>query len=104
MDMLSLFTKKSGNRDNYDLERILFTLEKPGLSKSAKSAMKSHILANIKAQEMLPQSLDSFAQNIAKVSATVKMSSYVKNLIKSQIIERIESIGEFRWAYQYKFA
>ncbi|HBB02774.1 TPA: hypothetical protein DCZ16_03205 [Candidatus Peregrinibacteria bacterium] len=104
MDMLSLFTKKSGNRDNYDLEKILFTLEKPGLSKSAKSAMKSHILANIKAQEMLPQHLDNFAQNIAKVSATVKMSSYVKSLIKNQILERIESTSEFRWVYQYKFA
>ncbi|KKQ68231.1 MAG: hypothetical protein US89_C0009G0044 [Candidatus Peregrinibacteria bacterium GW2011_GWF2_38_29] len=102
--MLSLFTKKSGNRDNYDLEKILFTLEKPGLSKSAKSAMKSHILANIKAQEMLPQHLDNFAQNIAKVSATVKMSSYVKSLIKNQILERIESTSEFRWVYQYKFA
>ncbi|MFA6550831.1 MAG: DUF5667 domain-containing protein [Candidatus Gracilibacteria bacterium] len=102
--MWTPFTKKLGNRDNENLERILFTLEKPGLSKSAKNAMKSHILANIKAQEALPRSLNDFAQSIAKVSSTVKMSSYAKSLIKSQILERIESIGKFAWVYQYKFA
>lgn len=98
------FFDRCDQKEIEGIESALRGMRKPLFDARKKEAVKAHLLSAIKnnAIDAAPVSMSALENQIRRARLSVKLSSYVKAIIREKIFGRIEREAGFFWVFRTK--